>query len=212
MNTELEAKYRLVDAAIAQQILSMSQIGVYRLEAAPAPEEQENSYFDTVDGQLQRMHYGLRLRTVAGRTVATLKGASTYRDGIFERAEYEVEATQADPHTWAASAARTQALALLGDAELLLLLRIYTQRQHMYAWRDKQRVAEISLDHGQIEAGGLHEEFYELEIELLPDGTRADLDALIAAFRAQVPLIAEPRSKLERGLALLARKQQQPPV
>ncbi len=210
MNTELEAKYRLETATSAQHIVSLTHIGTYRLEADPEPEEQENTYFDTVDGRLQRLRYGLRLRRVGERTIATLKGESIYHDGVFERAEYEVEASQPDPHTWPQSAARTQALELLGDAELLVLLRIVTRRQHVRVWRDEQQVAEISLDHGTIQAGDLREVFDEMEIEVLPAGSRADLDALIAGLREQLPLIAEPRSKLERGLALLARRPQQP--
>jgi inorganic triphosphatase YgiF len=67
------------------------------------------------------------------------------------------------------------------------------------------RVAELSLDEGDISAGGLAEHFRELEIELLGGGTRADLDQLVALLRARFALVPEDQSKLARGLALLDR-------
>jgi inorganic triphosphatase YgiF len=208
VGTELEAKYRLETQAQGQILLHLPQLGGYRLEPA-APELQHNRYYDTADGRLQQHRYGLRIRQIGAQSIVTLKGDSRSTvAGISERAEYEVEATQPDPHTWPASPARTHALALIGDAPLIELLRISTERQHIYVWREQQRVAEISLDHGTTYAGDLHEPFDELEIELLPDGSRADLDALIAALAAHLPLQPEPRSKLARGLALLAQSAQ----
>lgn len=208
VGTEVEAKYRLETQAQGQALLRLSELGGYRFEPAATPEFQHNLYYDTADGRLQQHRYGLRIRRIGARSIATLKGdSSSTAVGISERVEYEVEATLPDPRTWPDSPARTHALALLGDAPLLELLRISTERHHIYVWHEQQRVAEISLDHGTIHAGDRHEPFDELEIELLPDGSRADLDALIAALAAQLPLQPEPRSKLARGLALLAQSQ-----
>jgi inorganic triphosphatase YgiF len=98
---------------------------------------------------------------------------------------------------------RDRVLALIGEAELVPTLSIRTQRQHIYAQRGQQRVAELSLDEGDISAGGLAQHFRELEIELIGDGTRSDLDELVQLLRSQFPLIPEDQSKLARGLALL---------
>ena len=66
-------------------------------------------------------------------------------------------------------------------------------------------MAEISLDEGVILAGGRAVGFRELEAELLPAGTRADLDVLIDHLQARFALIPESRGKKKRGLELLDR-------
>src|SRR6266511_4170936 len=80
---------------------------------------------------------------------------------------------------------------------------IRTRRQHIYAERDGARVAELSLDEGDIYASSLEQHFRELEIELLEHGERSDLDELVRLLRERFTLIPEDRSKLARGLALL---------
>jgi inorganic triphosphatase YgiF len=52
-------------------------------------------------------------------------------------------------------------------------------------------------------AGGRTIGFRELEIELLPDGIDADLEALIGCLLARFPLVPEPCGKRARGIALL---------
>jgi inorganic triphosphatase YgiF len=91
----------------------------------------------------------------------------------------------------------------LAGAPPLPILTIRTLRRHIYASRDSVDIAEISLDDGIIRAGGREEHFRELEIELLGEVARADLDALVALLRERYPLAPEERSKLARGLALL---------
>ena len=202
---EIEAKYRVDDQRIFDDLLSLAALGSFRLAPAPDPEDQRNTYFDTADGRLRTARYGLRVRDLGTRRIATLKGDARVVDGVYERDEWEVAIGDDDrPAAWPASEARERVLALLDGAPLQPLLTIRTTRQHVYALRDDVRIAELSLDAGTISAGGLTEAFRELEIELL-DGTRADFDALIELLRERLPLVAEDRSKLARGLALLDR-------
>lgn len=200
---EIEKKFRVEDAALLDGLKTLDQLGSYRLRQSSHSEQQINTYYDTVDRRLERGRYGLRIRNIDGYCIATLKGGETEQEGLFERDEWEVEASDPHPTTWPRSEARTQALALLGDAPLLPLLTIYTQRHHITALRDGEAVADISLDTGTIQAGDHNQPFCELEIELQSAGTAADIDALEAALGAYIPLRPESRSKLQRGIALL---------
>ncbi len=201
---EIEAKFRVDDEQTFPQLLALDAIGSFKLIAEPDAEDQRNVYFDTADRRLRAGQYGLRVRNIGSRRIATLKGSAKARDGMYERDEWEVEIGDDDhPSAWPASEARDRTLALLDGEEPQSLLTIRTHRLHMIALRDDTRVAELSLDAGAIDAGGRTASFRELEIELLKTGTRADLDELVALLRTRFTLIPEERSKLARGLALL---------
>jgi inorganic triphosphatase YgiF len=201
---EIEAKFRVDDEQTFSQLLALDAIGPFKLIAEPDAEDQRNVYFDTADRRLRAGQYGLRVRDLGSRRIATLKGAAQARAGMYERDEWEVEIGDDDnPAAWPAGAARDRTLALLDGAEPLPILAIRTHRMHIIALRNNTRVAELSLDTGTIDAGGRTARFRELEIELLKTGTRADLDELVALLRARFTLIPEDRSKLARGLALL---------
>jgi inorganic triphosphatase YgiF len=201
---EIEAKFRVDDQRTFDDLLSLTALGPFRLVPAPNPEDQHNIYFDTVDGRLRVARYGLRVRDLGARRIATLKGDAHVVDGVYEREEWEAPIGDDDrPEHWPPSEARERTLALLGGAQLIPILTIYTLRRHIYASRDGSDVAEISLDEGTISANGREEHLRELEIELLGMATRADLDELAALLRVRYPLAPEERSKLARGLALL---------
>ncbi len=201
---EIEAKFRVDHEQTFPQLLALGAIGPFELIAEPDAEDQRNVYFDTADRRLRAGQYGLRVRDLGRRRIATLKGAAKANDGMYERDEWEVEIGDDDhPSAWPASQARDRTLALLDGAEPLPILSIRTRRLHIIAQRGGTRVAELSLDTGAIDAGGRAANFRELEIELLKTGTRADLDELVALLRAHFTLIPEDRSKLARGLALL---------
>jgi inorganic triphosphatase YgiF len=201
---ETEAKFRVEDDETFPRLMDLEAIGPFRLAAEPHVEDQRNVYFDTADRRLRAGQYGLRVRDLGDRRIATLKGAAQAKDGMYERDEWEVEIGDDDrPAAWPPSEARDRVLALLGGAVLQPILTIHTQRRHIFATREDARVAELSLDEGTISAGGREAHFRELEIELLKTGARADLDALVALLRQRFTLIPEDRSKLARGLALL---------
>jgi inorganic triphosphatase YgiF len=200
---EIEAKFRVDDDQIFPALLHLSSLGPFELAVAPHAEDQRNVYFDTADRRFRQAQYGLRVRTVGNRRVATLKGAAQVRDGLYERDEWEVDVDDDDPQTWPEGEVRERVLALLGGAALAPTLTIRTRRQHIYAERGGGRVAELSLDEGDINAGSLEQHFRELEIELLEAGERADLDELVELLRGRFALVPEDRSKLARGLALL---------
>lgn len=201
---EVEAKFRVDDDRTFPALLALGTLGPFRLAPVPQAEDQLNVYFDTADRRLRQARYGLRVRQIGPRRIATLKGAATVNDGMYERDEWEVDVGPSDdPADWPAGELRDRTLALLGGAPIAPTLSMRTQRRHIYAERNGAHIAELSLDEGDISAGGLAQHFRELEIELLDTGARADLDELVGLLRARFALAPEERSKLARGLALL---------
>jgi inorganic triphosphatase YgiF len=209
---EIEKKFRIEQPHHLDVLTEQAHLGAYRLHHADEAEQQLNTYYDTAERLLEQQHYGLRIRQVGTRSVATLKGPATGEAGMFRRGEWEIEASDPHPATWPASEARDQAEALLGAATLLPLLTIRTRRRNIIAAPPdagaEGGVAEVSLDDVHIEAGGRSRSYAELEIELLPAGSEADLQAIETALGAHLPLVPEERSKLQQGLELLREAEQ----
>ncbi|HEX5692559.1 MAG TPA: CYTH domain-containing protein, partial [Roseiflexaceae bacterium] len=200
----IEAKFRVDDERLFHELLDLTSLGPFVLAPANQAEQQRNTYFDTDDRRLRAGRYGLRVREVGKRRIATLKGEARVTDGMYERDEWEVDIGADDrPEAWPPSEARERTLELLDGAALQPTLEIQTQRHHIYASRGAEQIAELSLDEGTIRAGGREQHFRELEIELLGDASRTDLDTFVDLLRDRYQLVAEDRSKLERGLALL---------
>ena len=205
---EIEQKYRVDDERVFEALRELRDLDGYTLHLHITPEQQHNIYFDTSGGRLRTAKHGLRVRELPDKRIATLKGPASGGEGRSARDEWEVEIGAVDtPAAWPPSQARDHTLALVGDEPLVRLLTIDTTRQHIIAIHNESEVAELSMDEGTILAGGHVEAFRELEIELKGEGTPADLDALSRALRARFHLVPDDRSKLARGLALLARDQ-----
>ncbi len=203
-NTEIEIKFRVDDDALFDDVRALDALAGYTLRAAAASQNQANTYFDTPDWALRERKVALRVRKVGKRRIGTVKTAAANSDGVTTRGEWEVELDGDDaPRSWPASAARDAALAALGDADVVPLLRIATRRWPIEVLWQGQALAEIALDDSLIDAGGLEASLRELEIELHPDADRAAFDGFVAAMRERYVLPVELRSKLERGMLLL---------
>jgi len=201
---EIEAKFRVADRAIFIGLRRLTALGPYHLLHIPGTEHQHNTYYDTADRRLTASRVTLRVRDLGRRRIAAVKRSLSTHMGIHTREEWEVEISAGDhPADWPAGAARDHALAAMDGAAIQPLVIIRTRRQYSYALRSGVRVAELSLDEGMIMAGGRALRFRELEVELLADGTRADLDALTGQLQARFPLVPESRGKKKRGMALL---------
>ena len=199
---EIEAKYR-VSAEDLDSVASLRQLGDYALSPALAPEQQENTYYDTDDHRLTTARYGLRVRRVGARTLITLKGPADVRaDAVHRRAEFEFPGNDPDPTHWAPGVARDLALALTGGAALAPKATVLTERHILHVTLHGSLVAEICLDQGLLRREGHEQPFAEVEIELLPGGTTADLSALTGALQEHVQLVPELRTKLQRALEL----------
>lgn len=209
---EIEAKYRIDETDLAT-LANLRHLGPYTLVPAPAPEVQENIYYDTADGRLSAARCAIRVRRIGAQSLITLKGPTeNSQNGVHRRAEFEFPGADPDPQAWPPGAARDQALALTGGMPLLPRVVIHTERQVLQTYRDDAPVAEVCLDRSVVRSGDREISFSELEIELKEEGAWSDLERLTRELAAYAVLTPEPRTKLERALGLLERRDQQCPT
>jgi inorganic triphosphatase YgiF len=200
---EIEAKYHVSPADLAV-VAGLRALGPYTLVPAPKPELQENAYYDTADRRLSAAHHALRVRRIEARALITFKGpADVSPAGVHSRAEHEFPGDDPHPTAWPDGEARRIALALIGEAPLQPTVSVSTERQILHVSRGGVEVAELCLDTGVLRNAGREAPFTELEVELLPAGEPADLDALAAELDRHITLTPEPRGKLQRALELV---------
>ena len=200
---EVEAKFAVTGTLPPEQITALD-LSPYCLVDC-GTERHEDAVLDTPAHDLTGAHQALRVRHTPDATLMTLKGPASREGAVFARDEIEApvaEGAMSDPALWpAAIAARVRPL--LNGEPVQPLVRVEVARHLWHATRDGELVAEIALDDGQIRAGGRELAVHELEVEIKGEGTRDDLDALGKTLRTDLPLVPEPLSKLQRGLALL---------
>ncbi len=204
---EIEAKYKITGP--------LSPADVDQLDLAPyivrpgADLKHHDIMLDTVERAITGSRHALRLRDENGKKILTLKGPGTVKGSVHERQEIEapLPAGRSDgelldytawPHALAAPVAQ-----MAGLHPLAPLVEMQVHRRTWIVERDGRQVGELALDEGMIQASGKSEPVHELELELKGAGKKTDLQSLDARLRRMLPLAPEPRSKLERGLALL---------
>lgn len=200
---EIEAKFRVDDRQIFDQLLALATLGDATLTPQPGPELQHTTYYDTPAETLRARRFSLRVREVAGRRTATVKRSHGAASGLHVRDEWETPVgAEVHPHFWPPGVARERALALLSGEPLLPQCSVHTLRHSILVHRHGCLVAELCLDEGHVRAGGQVAGFRELEVELQGAGTGDDLGQLCAWLTARFVLTPEPMGKRKRGLAL----------
>jgi inorganic triphosphatase YgiF len=132
-------------------------------------------YFDTPDHRLRERGLSLRVRSVDGRYVQTVKQANAGQGaGLFDRFEWETEVESAEPDLEAAF--RTPIRKALAGDGAGGLHRVFAAEVERTTWLVEHDGAaiEVALDEGTMAAGGAQERIAELELEL-KRGEAADL-------------------------------------
>jgi CHAD domain-containing protein len=204
---EIEAKFSIPDEKVFERLLETTNLAGFQLGEASIADLHDR-YLDTANGAVRAGGYACRLRWTGHHYRASLKGLGGASGAIHRRMEYEVALTESlPPHSWPASSARDLAVRLCGAEPVDTLFEI-AQERHARPLMDGDRsVAEFALDRVQVCAEGLSEEtvgYLEVEAELKPDGSEADLEKLVAELQNVWGLAPESRSKFERALALVA--------
>ncbi len=201
---EIESKFRVADLNLFERLCSLTQIHEYALKE-PATKNIADTYLDTADGALLRGGFACRVRhdLTHEQWIGTLKGLGKAEGALHSRAEYEAPISpNALPQQWPPSPARDKTLELSGEQPLAPLCTIEQTRHTRKVMRGETLVGELSLDEVTFQIGQQRSQSYELEIELVGDGTPDDLHALTSAFlpRGVTP---EPESKFERAMRLI---------
>lgn len=202
---EIEAKFRVDDRQIFEQLLALAGLGDAAFTAQAEPELQHTTYYDTPTEILRVHKVSLRVREVAGRRTATVKRSRGGASGLHIRDEWETPiGAGVHPRFWPPGPARERALEFLGGEPLLPLCSVHTLRHTIVVHRDGRLVAELCLDEGHVSAGGRAARFRELEVELQGVGSMSDLRQLCTWLTARFPLTPELMGKRSRALALRA--------
>ncbi|MEE8392224.1 MAG: CHAD domain-containing protein, partial [Anaerolineae bacterium] len=165
----------------------------------------QDTYLDTTERLILAAGYACRQREQGDEGVlATLKGLGGVEDAVHRREELQVLLPSgAPPVEWPASPVRDRVLQLIGDAPLTPLFDLQQTRVVRQIKQGERLVAELSLDDVYLVAGGREHAYFELEVELAPSGTEADLAAVVACLQDEWGLEPERLSKFERALAFL---------
>lgn len=198
---EIEAKFAVPDDSTLETLLSLETLGEYRL--VPGGEQRTTDrYVDTPGRDLLQSGHTCRRRSggSGGLELVTVKGLASADGAVHRRAEHETEVpVDAPPERWPSGAPRDLVLQFAAHQPLVEFLTLHQHRTAREVMRQEHRIGVLSLDRVEFAAGATAR---ELEIELSPPGSGADLRALGELLRP-FGLRPQPLSKFERALSLL---------
>jgi inorganic triphosphatase YgiF len=205
---EAELKYTARDERPLRELAGVTVLGPARLGVARTVAELDR-YLDTADLRLAGVQWACRLRSRDGRTTVSLKGPAQHvaGDPVHRRPELEAPADDSlDARAWRPSEARDRLLAMTGGAALIERFRLEQVRTERPVSVRGQPAGTLSLDrvrvlHGEMDLGRLL--VVELEFGATEEA-EADAAQLAAALGRMRGLTADPLSKFERALGMLA--------
>ena len=212
MPTEVEAKFRAETAEPLIELAGRPRLGRAIL-GSPRTVDEVDRYLDTDDGRLAAARWACRLRSREGVTRISLKGPPTapVEGWRHRRPEVEGPASDAiDPDGWPASPALELLTRLRDGRPLVEHLRIHQARtERAVSLPNGASIGTLTLDRVRMMAngmdlGGLF--VVELELDASSESGESELDGLAAELAATDGLVAEPRSKLEHALDLIAER------
>lgn len=166
-----------------------------------------NRYFDTPDRKLTAAGMAYRIRETDGREwEATVKTRGRTVNGFSQRGEYTQPVTVAEPVlSGFAPGIDEQLRELLAGEALVPLFTVKVTRELALLQLSDATVVELSVDRGEISAGGRQAPIDEIELEL-KQGADEDLLRYTAALSREILLLPEEKSKFRRGMELLGYK------
>jgi inorganic triphosphatase YgiF len=202
---EVEAKFTIPDEKTFQQLLHTAELAGFSLGEG-ALVRLHDLYLDTMDGDIRAEGFACRLRREETHYLATVKGLGGVSGAVHRRVEHEVPLSEPlPPWDWPSSTARDVVLPLLENEAITLLFEIEQSRHSRSLFQAERTVASLNLDRVCIcprEPYRKADTYLELEVEMLPGGSEADLDSLVVALESEWGLTPQVRSKFQRGLAL----------
>jgi CHAD domain-containing protein len=212
---ETESKFIIPGEAAFARLRAIDMFGKYE-RRDERTKEVHDRYLDTPDQAFLKRGWCFRLRKSAtGDLLITLKslqrhavGTGTPSTAIQARDEYETSVSGLKIASWPDSEAKELAKEIAGKQPMRDLVTIDQVRTVSYLYDGERAVAELSIDDVDFHAASPSEpgepahKTYELEAELLPDGTLDDLHALVQIFSEEYGLDPQPKSKFERALQI----------
>jgi CHAD domain-containing protein len=198
---EIEAKFSLPDKPTHDQLLKLDKIGAYPLSPIQV-KKVKDIYLDTPEGKLFSHGYACRMRKQREGLLISLKSLITAKGPIHRREEVEIAIDkESPPNDWPESQLRAKVLELIDNEPLNPIFQLQQERTIRFARAvDGDVVAEISLDNVFMEDNGRQISFFELEVELIKQGSENDLESIVASLEQDWQLVPMKQSKFERAL------------
>jgi CHAD domain-containing protein/uncharacterized protein YjbK len=202
---EIEAKFVIPDRETCKRLQEAEQIAGFLLSAGHS-KEIHDTYLDTPGQAVRQAGYACRKREQDNKIIMTLKQLEAAAGGIHRREEFEVTLTRdLPPVQWPASPARDLILQLIQQEPLGVLFDLrQTRFARLMRSHSERLVAELSVDEVRVCVDDAERTYFELEVELLQEGTESDLEQIQRQLREQWSLQPESCSKFERAHTLLA--------
>jgi CHAD domain-containing protein len=208
---ETEAKFVVPGSEVFAQLKALDRIGPYERRDEKVKLVHDR-YVDTEDHRFYSRQLYARLREgYTGGTLVTIKRLGAPPEGaIHSRDEYEVEVPNLEVSAWPEGDVRSLVTDVAGDAALRDLVAVDQVRTVSRLYDGERTVAEMSLD--EVTIGTPHEPVhsYELEVELLPDGTMSDLNDIVQTLTDMYSLEPQPLTKFERAMMLSGEEHEAP--
>ncbi len=202
IQVEIEAKFSIPDQQTFDRLLSTKTLAGLTAGEQSTKQVADN-YGDTQDWAVLTAGYACRVREIEGQKTLTLKafghGAGTVK--YREEREIQLEPGSAgwNVDRWPAGSIKEFVKKAIGDQALETQLTL-SQSRHVRILQDGERpVAELSLDRVMLPES---EPILELEVELLPAGTAAELDRTARVLINEWRLKPATLSKFERALQM----------
>ncbi|HET9494355.1 MAG TPA: CYTH domain-containing protein, partial [Chloroflexia bacterium] len=208
---ETEAKFVVPGSEVFAQLKALDKIGPYERRDEKVKLVHDR-YVDTEDHRFYSRQLYARLREgYTGGTLVTIKRLGAPPEGaIHSRDEYEVEVPTLEIAEWPEGEVRSLVSEVAGDSPLRDLVAVDQVRTVSRLFDGERAVAEMSAD--EVTIGTPHEPVssFELEVELLPDGTMSDLTDIVQSLTEMYALEPQPLTKFERAMMLSSDEHEAP--
>ena len=200
---EIEAKFALPDAEVYRRLQEADCLDGFALSAGKVKHVRD-IYLDTANRAILAAGYSCRRREQKDTLLITLKRLEKAEEAIHRREELEVLLpTDLPPEQWHDSEVRERVMQLIGQSPLSALFELHQIRVIRLVKQKERLVAELSLDEVHLNVGGIERVYYELEVELTPQGTEDDLSMVVTHLQSEWGLSPQPLSKFWRALNLM---------
>lgn len=183
---EIEAKLVIPDNETYKRLREAEQIAGFLLSAGHS-KEIHDTYLDTPGQAIMQAGYACRKREQDDKIIITLKQLVRAAGGIHQRKEFEVTLTEdLPPAQWPASPTRDLVLQLIRQEPLVALFDLcQTRFVRLMISHSERLVAELSIDEVRVCVHGSERTYFELEAELLQEGTKSDLEKIQNQLRQE---------------------------
>jgi CHAD domain-containing protein len=202
---EIELKFTVPDKTTCERLQETEQLAGFLLSTGHY-QDLHDTYLDTAAQDLQKAGYICRKREQADATVISLKQLIPPAGPLHRREEFAVSLSSStlEPTLWPDSQTRSLVLQFTQHKPLIPLFEV---RQKRFVRRVRSRgerlVAELCIDEVHIDAGAGDHIFYELEAELLAEGTESDLEKIQHCLQHEWGLVPQLQTKFERALMFI---------